>query len=216
VLTPNGTGNQYWRFGVDWGGIKKQLTNTLGSDITVTPGTKYLLNTNCTTSGALLYNVSSTSNRYIFKTLNAGTDPTGSWTFFDLSSSPITVSNVTRNLTSVGAGQPVTVTVTLSGSLPTGQGAYIRYTTDNYATSTIEALTGSGTSYTATIPSATNASGANVSYYIFTSGSGLTIANADADLYTINLIISPRDYHYPFFIHFSICHSFLNMSLISR
>ena len=49
-------------------------------------------------------------------------------------------------------------------------------------------MTGSGTTYTAAIPAGTNTAGANVSYYVFTSGpSNVAADGSNADLYTINL-----------------------------
>lgn len=187
-LTPKGTGNQYWRMATEWGGTIKEMNNN-GIDQLVSAGAKYSLNTSCTTSGAMYVNVSSTNNRYIFKTLDAGSTPTGTWVFFALSGTSVFVSTVAQSpvAASVCAGQAVTVTATLNSSFPTGQGAYLRYSTDNFSTSTTVAMTGSGTSYSASIPSGTNTSSTTVKYYIFTSGSGLTIAAADADLYTINL-----------------------------
>ena len=190
ALTPNGTGNQFWRLGVDWSGTIKQLNNGSSSDVAVTPGTKYTLNSTCTATGAFFRNVSSTSNRYIFKTLNAGTNPTGTWVYFELSGNPITVSSVSQNPASgsVIAGENVAVTAVSSGSLPSGQGIYLRYTKDGYTTSTVVEMTNTtGNNYTATIPGSFITSGASVSYYVFTSGSGLSITGADADLYTINL-----------------------------
>jgi hypothetical protein len=188
VLAPNGTGNQYWRMGVDWSGTYKQLNNT-GSDQAVTPGVKYTLSSNCTGNGAMYRNVSSTSNRYIFKTLNAGTNPTGTWLFFELGGAPVSISSVSQAPTfaSVGAGQSTVVTATLSGALPSGQGVYVRYTNNNYSTSTIVEMSGSGNSYSVTLPSSLNTAGSTISYYLITSGSGLTIPSADVDLYTINL-----------------------------
>ena len=170
--------------GVDWSGTTAQLTITSGSDVTVAPNTKYSLNTNCTTSGAMLYNVPNASYNYFFKTLNAGTSPTGTFVFFEVQGTVQTVSAVSST-TSVGSTQSYTVTATLSNTLSTGQGVYLRYTSDNFATSTVAAMSVSGTSATSTIP-ALNASG-TVKYYVFTSGNGLTIAPADADLFTINL-----------------------------
>ncbi|MES2431396.1 MAG: autotransporter-associated beta strand repeat-containing protein [Bacteroidota bacterium] len=192
-ITANNTGDQYWRLGVNWSGTFKQLTNTVGSDVSVSPNTKYTLNGTCTSTGALFYNVPSTSYSYIFKTRDAGTSPTGDWVFFQVQSTPITVSAVAKSPTTgqgVNAGQNVTVTATLSATLPTGQGVYLRYadlTTGSYGTvGVVLAMSGSGTTYTATIPSAANIASHNISYYVFTSGNGLTIANSDADLFTIN------------------------------
>ena len=197
-LTPNGTGTQYWRLGVDWGGTQNQFNNGGSVDVAVTPGTKYSLNmSSCASSGALDYNIPSVGYRYIFKTLNAGSAPTGTWTFFEIQGTTVqTVSSVTQSPTTaqgVNVGQNVTVTANLSGAFLTGQGAYLRYTNNGYATSTVVAMAGAGTTYTATIPAATNTAGANISYYIFTSGSSaaastdLATNSSDADLYTINL-----------------------------
>ena len=41
----NAGGNNYFRFGVGWGGTYKQLTITHGSDIVISPGNEYTLNT---------------------------------------------------------------------------------------------------------------------------------------------------------------------------
>jgi autotransporter-associated beta strand protein len=189
-LTPNGTGNQYWRIGIDWGGTIKQINNNGGSaDAAVSPGTKYSINSTCVTLGALYYNIPSAGYKYIFKTRDAGTNPTGDWVFFEVQGTPITVSSVSQLPTSgnVVGGQPVKVTATLSGTLPTGQGVYLRYTNNSYSTSAVVAMTGTATSYSATIPGSNNTGGVGCSYYIFTSGSGLTITGTDVDLFTINL-----------------------------
>ncbi|MBK8350026.1 MAG: hypothetical protein IPL08_21320 [Saprospiraceae bacterium] len=61
---------------------------------------------------------------------------------------------------------------------------YICDTPDNWNTSSILPMSGSGTTSTATIPAQT--SGTAVKYYILTSGDGMTIAHDDADWYTIN------------------------------
>ena len=47
-------------------------------------------------------------------------------------------------------------------------------------------MTGSTTSYSANIPAEVNVAQASISYYIFTSGSGLTISAEDSDFFTIN------------------------------
>ena len=36
----SGTGNQYWRYGIDWSGTTNHWTVTSGSDVLVTPNTK--------------------------------------------------------------------------------------------------------------------------------------------------------------------------------
>ena len=188
--TVGSTGDKYWRFGVDWGGTIGQYTITPGSDVTISPGTTYSLNMTCTTSGSLKYNVSNTSYNYIFKTLNAGSNPTGTFVFFEVQGTVQSVSSVSQNPTSgnVFPGQDVTVTANLSGSLSTGQDLYLRYSIDNFSTSTVLKLTGSGTSYSAIIPGSTNTPSENIKYYVFSSGPSNVAANgSNADLYTINL-----------------------------
>ena len=186
-LTPKATGNQFWRLAVGWSSSYYQINNGSSSDVLVSPGTKYNATVSCTATGALYHNISSTSDRYVFKTLNAGTAPTGTWVFFAVQGTVQTVSSVSST-TSVGTAQSYIVTAELSDALSTGQGVYLRYTngaTNNFNTSTVVAMNVSGTSATYTIP-ALNTTG-TVSYYVFTSGSGLTISATDADLYTINL-----------------------------
>jgi len=181
-LTPKGTGNQYWRLAVGWSGTNFQIGG--GSDIAVTPGTKNGSVISCAENGAWYKSVSSLSNRYVFKTLNAGVSPIGSWVFFELSAPSATVNWVSQSPANPTLNDAVTITATTSTSLPTGQGVYLRYTTDNWLTSTVAAMSGSGTSYSANIGA--QALSTVVKYYVFSSGSGLTIAPADADLYTIN------------------------------
>lgn len=186
TLNANGTGNQYFRFGIDWGGTTSQLTTSLGSDQLLSAGIEYTLNSSCTTSGAMYFNVGSTSDNYIFKTSEAGTSPAGNFIVFIVQGDVRSVSSVTTPGTTY-PGQTNTITATIDGSLSTGQGVYLRYTTDNFTTSTVVEMSGSGTTYTADIPGVTNTASASISYYIFTSGSGLTISGANADWYTINL-----------------------------
>ena len=183
-----GTGNQYFRLGIDWGGTVAQNTITVGSDEQVNTGTEYTLNSTCTTSGAMYIDVSSTSDNYIFKTKDAGSSPSRQFIYFRVQGAVQTVSSVTQSPTvasGVAPGQAVTVTANLSGALATGQNVYLRYSTDNFSTSTIATFLGSGSTYTATIPAGTNTAGAAVKYYVFTSGAAPSSANVD--FYTINL-----------------------------
>ena len=187
TTTANGTGNQYFRMGVDFSGTTGQYTITPGTDVTVAPNTTYSLNTGCTTSGAMLYSVPNASYNYVFKTLNAGTNPTGTFVFFEVQGAVQSVSTTAR--TANISNQPVTITGNLSGALSAGQAVYLRYTNDAFTTSTVVQMTGAGTVYNATIPAATNAAGATVSYYLFTSGTANVAANGtNADLYTINIL----------------------------
>lgn len=185
-FTANGTGNQYFRFGIDWNTTTSQRSITVGNDVPIVKNTIYTLNNTCTTSGAVYYNVPSTSNRYIFKTRNAGTNPTGDFVLFEVQGTVRTITNVAQspvasNVTSI---TPVIVTATSSGSLNVGHGVYLRYTTNNWTSSMVVPMSGGGISFTGTIPAQTI--GTTVNYYVFTSGDGLTIAPGNADFFTIN------------------------------
>lgn len=184
--TANGTGNQYFRLGIDWGGTISQNTITVGSDVEVVQKTIYNLDATCTTSGAMYINVSNASDNYIFKTRNAGTNPSRELIYFRVQGIISNVSSVSVPIAVLPA-DVVTITASLSTSLSTGQGVYLRYTTDNFISSTIVEMSGSGTSYSADIPSGSNIKDQTVKYYVFTSGDGLSISHADADFYTINL-----------------------------
>jgi Alpha amylase, catalytic domain len=185
-LSANGTGIQYFRFGIDWSGTTAQRTITENSNVSISKNTIYTLNPGCTTSGAIFYDVPSTSNRYIFKTRNAGTNPTGDFVLFEVQGEVRTISNVAQSpvASNVTSTTPVIVTATSSGSLNSGQGIYLRYTTNNWSSSTVVPMSGGGISYTGTIPAQTI--GTTVNYYVFTSGDGLTMAPTNADLFTIN------------------------------
>jgi 1,4-alpha-glucan branching enzyme len=185
IFTASGTGYQYLRFGIDWSGTTSQRTITIGSDVEIFQNTIYTLNSSCTTSGALKINVTNTANKYVFKTRNGGTNPSGDFLFFVVQGDVRNIPAVSQAplASSVTTGNAVTVTAITDGNLNAGQGIYLRYTTNNWSSSTILPMSGAGTSFTAAIPS--QSAGTVVSYYIFSSGSGLSIANSDADLFTI-------------------------------
>ena len=100
---------------------------------------------------------------------------------FELGGTPVTISSATA--TSAIPNTAVTVTANLSGSLVSNQTVWLRYAvgSSTYATSTITQMTGSASTYTATIPGQTV--GTTVYYYCFTSGTvtgggGVTTSNA--------------------------------------
>ncbi len=186
--TANGTGNQYFRMGIDWGGTVKQITVTPGSDTEVAPENEISLNTTGTTNGAMYIDVSSLSDNYIFKTRDAGADPIGDLIIFRVQGDVRAISLVSQSPSTVYPGQQVTVTATLDGTLNTGQGAYLRYSTDGWTSSTfVEMAHTSGNDYSAVIDASVNIPAASISYYVFTSGDGLSITHGNADWYTINL-----------------------------
>jgi len=188
TTTPNGIGNQYFRFySATSGGTNYSPNGT--SDILLTSGVGVPLQVDGGSGKAFYLNIASASSNIVFKTNGSGTPGTSMVVAFEVQGTIQTVSSVVQVPLSaaVVGGQPVKVTATLSGTMPVGQGVYLRYTNDGYATSTVVAMNGADTKYTATIPGSNNTSATTCSYYIFTSGSGLSIAGSDADLYTINL-----------------------------
>ena len=146
------------------GGTFKQLTITPGSDVSISAGTEYTLNSNSTNSGSMIINASNTTDNSVFKTYDAGSNPTGKFIFFKIQGTVRSVSSVSTS--SVYSGHDQLISATLDGSLPTGQGVYLRYTNDSWNSSTIVEMSGSGASYNANIPASVNTSGASISYYI--------------------------------------------------
>ncbi|MES2387729.1 MAG: hypothetical protein V4543_06985, partial [Bacteroidota bacterium] len=191
VATPSGTGNQYFRMVRNWSGggaydsQYSEYAQGAGSDYAASIGVE--TNEGLSNNGfAYYFNVSSTSDRYVFKTPD-GPQGLNFICFKMTGASPSTISSISHSPSgsAIYAGTAVTVTANLNTAFPAGQAAYIRYTTDAYATSSVVAMSGSGTTYTGVIPGQAN--GASVAYYVFTSGNGLTITGAKADWYSINI-----------------------------
>jgi glycosidase len=183
---PNNVENLYFRFGIGWDMTTAQRTLTLGSDNVVLPSTEYTLNPSCTTSGAMFINASNTTDHYIFKTKNGGTNPAGNFIIFKLSNSPASVINVVTspNTNQISSNAIVNISATLDKKLPEGQGVYLRYTINDWTSSITVPMTGFDMQMQAAIPIQPN--GTVVKYYVFTSGLNLTINHANADFYTIN------------------------------
>ncbi len=193
TATPGGTGNQYFRLVTCWSENYNQWgpSSTI-NDLEVTIGTALGSSevVENSTSKAYYINVPNASYNYVFKTRGGGNPPsTPDFVVFEVQGDVRSVSSASNDISNTYAldGDDVVVTATLDGSFSTGQSVYLRYTDDNYSSSTIVEMSGSGTTYTATIPGSTNQSGTSISYYLFTSGEGLTISGSDADFFTINL-----------------------------
>lgn len=189
ALTPTGIGNRFWRLAVGWNNSFKQMKNGTGSgDVSVNPGEAYTLDAACTSNGAMFFNVTSTNFRYVFKTADAGANPSGNWVFFEIQGTVREILSQSRS--TVFKDQATTITANLSGSLSAGQGVYLRYSTDiNFGTSSVLPMTGSNSTYTATIPANIHVAGTTIYYYLFTSGQTNVASNgSNADLYTINFL----------------------------
>ncbi len=185
ILTTQGTatGSRYLRFADDDSTNRYGPSGTSDIQLQLEASTD-LQDWNSGANKAYYVNVASTSYNYIFKTDGSSN---GKVIVFEVQGAVRTVTLTSRTPAgTVWPGGSVTVSASLSGSLAAGQAAYLRYSTDSFATSTVTAMSCSGATCTATIPAATNTPGATIIYYAFTSGDGLSIAHADADYTTIN------------------------------
>jgi len=94
----------------------------------------------------------------------------------ETSFNPVTLSSVTQ---AAGTYASRTVTITTSGTPAAGENIYVRYSKDGYVTSTIVQATGSGTTWSATIPWQTAA----VSFYVYSSSKTTATINSEVTLY---------------------------------
>lgn len=189
ITTANSSGNKYFRFySALSGGTTYEPNGT--SDIEIS----YETSTNLEISGsgkAYYINASNATDNNVFKTIGSGAPGDSRLIVFKVQGDVRDVSSVT-NLQSIAPGGDQTITATLSGALNTGQGVYLRYTDDNWVTSSIvEMSLDSGSDYVADIPAAINIDNTTVQYYVFTSGDGLTFGGggvpiSDANFYTIS------------------------------
>lgn len=103
--------------------------------------------------------------------------------FMETGAEPVTITSVSSPAGSIDPNQEVVVTVTTSLVASAEEVFYVRYTTNDWITSSAVAVNMSGSLGTANIPG--QPEGANVEYYAFSS----TVAGiiADFDLYTIHL-----------------------------
>ena len=103
--------------------------------------------------------------------------------FMETSSNPVAISTVDRTSNTVYASDAPTITISLASTPSEEEKFYLRYSTNNWTSSSIVAFALAGTSGSAAIPA--QVSGTTVSYYVFSS----TINNpsADYDLLTIRL-----------------------------
>lgn len=96
---------------------------------------------------------------------------------------PVSIIAVSDNNVTVGTGI-VTVSIETSAALSAQETVYVRYTNDSWASSNIVACTGSGTDFTAEIPSF--AAGTDIEYYAFSSTMVLSFVSTYTDFATLN------------------------------
>ncbi|MEJ1930332.1 T9SS type A sorting domain-containing protein [Nostoc sp. NIES-2111] len=106
--------------------------------------------------------------------------------FMETSAAPISITNISQSpaVGSITPSDPVVLTITLSAAKSAEENIFIRYSTNSFSTSSIIQATGSGTTYTATIPAQAN--GTTVNYYALTSTvSQATLSAGNYDAYAI-------------------------------
>lgn len=107
--------------------------------------------------------------------------------FMETSAAPVSISSVSQMplAANVTPSDPVVVTINTSAAPSADERFYVRYTTNNYTTSTLVEFTMSGTTGTATIPAQPN--GTNVSYYVLSSTLAAAGIGVDYDMCSIQL-----------------------------
>ena len=183
------SGDKFFRFYGDGSPCGEYQPNSNG-DAFISGTLVTTPNGNCGSSNAWKINVPTASSNVVFKTDGNNTGISKSIAFVVQGTVQTFSSHTAPTSSSVYPGATRRLTVTLSGMLNTGQVAYIRYHNGaGFGSATIAALTysGTGNDYFVDIPASVNSVGSTVIYYFFTSGTTVP-SNADADLYTINLL----------------------------
>ncbi len=201
-----GNGSWEWQFVTGTAGTPNYSTNwrpyTSGNTLltnTIIPtsysdGARY--NTGSGGQPGLLPAITS-GNYYTFNvTLNGSSS--NIMEMLETTFNPITLSSATVSQSPISSavtyGSAVTVSINPSANTSSGENLFLRYTTNNYTSSTLVAFTLlSGTTYTAQIPS--QAAGTAVSYYVFSSNRSSTAIGTDEssngeiayDMATLNL-----------------------------
>ena len=179
------TDNHYFKFGetasnADGSGF---WVNSSGPDMNYTGGgakwTAYY-RSNMGDGGAI-YTAITSGNYYVVKARKQAGNDIDFAVFDNGAAAPVTISSVTRTISS----NDLTVTATASAAAGTNEKIWLRYSKDNWTTSTTTEMTfTSGTSYAATLNCT---SGDFVSYYVLTTINQTSApAETDVDFYTVN------------------------------
>jgi len=108
---------------------------------------------------------------------------TSKFGFLKTSAAPISISSVSGGISNVNLNTSATVNITLSAAKCAEEYVLVRYTTDDWTTSSFITATGSGTSYSATIPAQTSSK--TVKWYVMTS----TVSNPATDTDYLTLAV---------------------------
>ena len=142
TTSPKGSGNQYFRFySATSGGTN--FSPNVAPDIQLTSGVAVTLQTNTGNQGKAYYMSISNSwatSKVVMKTVGSGT--TAKVAAFEIQGAVRTISSVSRTPTTPNQSQAAAITATLDGALATGQGIWLRYTTNAFSSSTLVRMTG--------------------------------------------------------------------------
>lgn len=195
TLTDRGTHRFYRSVTTGTSGNRELLFNNPDDDYTpkwvadnATP-----LSTNAYLAGGAKYYNSGGSNinfyvnsgSYYTLVIGENTGSDNDLSILETAYDPKDITGVSQSPATVYSGQEVTVTIAVSAALSTGEYAYLRYTTDSWASSGISAFTMTDTTGTATIPALPN--GTAVAYYAFTSNRSSAPTPAQADYFSLNI-----------------------------
>lgn len=169
--------------------------NNIGADLNYT-GNGAVWNayhySNMWANGAIYFLVTN-AKYYVVKSRKDPSNSNANFSIQELSAAPVTITAVTDNFKS--AGTSMDVFITLSGSKSTEEKIFVRYTTDNWSTSNLtSAATGSGTSYTATIPAGGVTGTSENKYYAFTTTIS-SPSSSEADLVAVSYNDNSGNYY---------------------
>ena len=186
--TLGGNVARYFRFLGSGSPCSEYQPNNGNADLLLNVNQTYTAsNMQCGSTKSFFVTVPNTTDNWVFKSAGISTQQI---VFFRVQGNINTVNAVAQSPSTVFPGQNVTITATMSANQTVGQNVYLRYSLDNWTTSTVIQMNYSGTAATATIAATTTTNIANqtVRYYVFTSGTANVATNgSNADLYTINL-----------------------------
>jgi hypothetical protein len=132
-------------------------------------------------------------NYYTFNVTNSGPVTNNNMSVLETVYNPATITSVTQSPATVGGTVSPTVTVVMSAAPSVGENVFVRYSTDNFVTSTLVQLSFVAATGTASIPA--QAAGLTVRYYVYSSpktsaqiGTDVTTYGQTAhDMATLNL-----------------------------
>ena len=107
------------------------------------------------------------NNYYTFNITNSGVPTNNNMSVLETVYNPATITSVTQSPATVGGTVSPTVTVVMSAAPSSGENVFVRYSTDNFVTSTLVQLSFVGATGTASIPAQT--AGLTVRYYVYSS-----------------------------------------------